>query len=129
AAQYRNGDPGREPGAGVVQHGRNVDAAVSVAAARLVDGRIRQLLHLLGIVRDDRLLGRRLDDRPLRPAPRFRHPAARSSPVHGDLDLRREQDRAVGPRLGMELGLYRRRGPVTTYTAEMYPTRIRGVGN
>jgi len=30
---------------------------------------------------------------------------------------------------GVELGLYRRVGPVTAYTAEMYPTRIRGVGN
>ena len=29
----------------------------------------------------------------------------------------------------MELGLYRCVGPVTAYTAEMYPTRIRGVGN
>src|SRR5450755_5199328 len=85
--QYRYGDPGRQPGAGVVQHGRSVDAAVPVAAAWVVDGGVRQLLHQLGLVRHDRLLGRWLDDRPLRPTARLRDPAARGGSFPDELDL------------------------------------------
>ena len=61
--QHGHGDDCRQPGAGVVQHGGPVDAAVPVAAASLVDRTVRQLLHLVGTVRHDRLLGGRLDDR------------------------------------------------------------------
>ena len=34
-AQYGHGDLGRQPRTGIVQHGRHVDAAVPVAAARI----------------------------------------------------------------------------------------------
>ena len=60
----------------------------------------------------------------------FGDPAAGSGGLHDDLDLRRPNTVALWL-LGMAwawgfIGVW---GPVTAYTAEMYPTRIRGVGN
>jgi hypothetical protein len=56
-SQYRYGNLRRQSGIGLVQHRGFVDAAVPVAAARVVDRRVRQLLYLLGIVRDDSAFG------------------------------------------------------------------------
>src|SRR5690349_223935 len=63
APQHADGHAGRRLGPRLLQHRRYVDAVIPGAAARLVDCRIWQLLYLVGVVRDNRVLGGRLDDR------------------------------------------------------------------
>jgi hypothetical protein len=70
---------------------RSTVMATFVATMALVSystvGMWMPLLYLVGAVRDDRLLGRRLDDRPARPARRLWRIADRGRGLHDDLDL------------------------------------------
>ncbi len=102
----------------------------SVATASLVDGRVRQLLHRLVVVLGHRVLVRRLDDRSIAGrGSRFAILLVEAAVV---MTIRIfAEDKIALWLLGMGwawgfIGVW---GPVTTYTAEMYPTRMRGVGN
>ena len=114
-----------------LRNGRRLDAALFVEGTRLVLGRIRNLLHLVGTDRISGIAHLRLDLRPLRPPARLLcHARGRRDLSHA-VGLCHDRHRTLGLRTVMAdicfLGFW---GPSTILTAEIYPTRsIRGAGN